>query len=101
MSLQIQREMVDERLSLDETKAAQVLIGDLYCAKKEFREHLDRVKHEMQAAARAGDREAERRLREAQDEFRVQLEEADLAARSMQTSLIEIHKKEEERLLEN
>jgi hypothetical protein len=90
-TLQVQSELVDDRLPLSETSAGKILVGSIADARKDFLEQL--------ALARQ-DRDAANSLRELATELRQKEKEMSLNVAEMQATLLQLHEKEKERLAE-
>ncbi|KAL3479241.1 hypothetical protein BJX99DRAFT_86652 [Aspergillus californicus] len=65
----IQRQLVDERLTLDQTSAGQELQGELLREKAKWAKERKEIEQHMRAAIQQRDRETEKTLREERDRY--------------------------------
>jgi GTPase SAR1 family protein len=100
LELKIQRELVNEHKSLDATAAGQEALGDLYHIRVQLTEQLESTRHDMREAVRARDSESARQLEAVETDFTNKLRLAEQEQVELKTSLLEMHDKEVQRLLE-
>ena len=82
--LQIQRELVDDMKTLDETEAGRQLSKETQELQEDFRRNLEKLKSELDDAIAAGDVDMEKYLREEQARFERQVSQADNESRALQ-----------------
>ncbi|KAI0100423.1 P-loop containing nucleoside triphosphate hydrolase protein [Nemania sp. FL0031] len=101
--LEIQRQMVDEGLSLDQTSAGQELNKELLKQKRAFERRLKEASDEMQAEIAKGNREAAKEREKERQEFQLKFDEAERQRAQLNLSmqrLLDQKDAENRRLLE-
>ena len=76
-ALQIQRELVDDMKTLDQTEAGRLLSNEILKTQESFRRRLDEMKSELNDAITARDANMEKSVREEQARFERQLSQAE------------------------
>jgi hypothetical protein len=98
IELQIQRELVLDRLDLDATAAGQEAEGDLSVLRRNLNKRIESTRKDMQDAMRARDAQCVQQLQTMQMETAKKLSEAQLRQDELKTSLMEMHDKEVQKL---
>ncbi|KAJ5794730.1 hypothetical protein N7457_001329 [Penicillium paradoxum] len=93
--LQIQREIIDQKKAIGETKAGIVLGWDLYKARQAHGQELRKLKEAIQAEIAQQNVEHAAELRELQVDLENQLNKAEQDRRALQKSIQDLHKKEQ------
>lgn len=73
----LQRQLVDEKLTLDQTSAGKELQSELLKERKRWAEQLEKVKKDMEAALDKNDKEAEKIMREERDRYTRMIQQAE------------------------
>ena len=84
--LNIQQEMIDQRLQIPETAAGQSLNEDIIRLQKSFANELEALRREMSQAFKAKDENASKVLAEEQKKLEVKLEKAERERKSMESA---------------
>jgi hypothetical protein len=100
LELKIQRELVKEHKLLDATAAGQEALGDLYHIRVQLTDQLESTRRDMGEAVRARDVESAQQLQAVETDFANKLGLAEKQQVELKTSLIEMHDKEMQRLME-
>ncbi|KAI0515095.1 P-loop containing nucleoside triphosphate hydrolase protein [Xylaria bambusicola] len=100
VTLQIQHEMVNLNLILKESSAGKVLEEDIKRHQSSFTSELETLRVSGERFDPQGHRTADTLLRSRDSEIRKMLAENNQALDAMRLSLLEIHKKQEQRFIE-
>jgi hypothetical protein len=98
--LQIQRELVDERKSLDETGAGKVLLTQVQAAREVFERDLEELKIEWQAQLEHRDSEARQNYEEVERELKAKVAKKDSEYLAFATDIVRMNEEEEDRVLQ-
>jgi hypothetical protein len=93
-TLQLQRQMVDEGMSLDQTAAGQVLQRELLQQKQKFKGKLDAMREEMQAAIAAGDERQKQYVKEQIKRYQRDLDECEKEHEAQKVKMQELVERE-------
>lgn len=93
-TLQLQRQMVDEGMSLDQTAAGQVLQRELLQQKQRFEGKLEAMREAMQAAVAAGDERQKQYVKEQIKRYQRDLEECEREHEAQKVKMQELIERE-------
>ena len=100
VTLQVQSELVDDRLPLNETSAGKILVGAITAMRTDFSQQLTAAQAEMTEALARRDGDAASILHQMGVELKQKEENLGLDTAEMQATLFQLHAKETERLEE-
>jgi hypothetical protein len=96
VKLKIQREMVDNNVALDDTKAGQQLSEDIILMRKKHMRELKELKDDMNAAREHDNLEAATHISELRNELKRKITAGDEAQDALRTDLLKLQKEREE-----
>lgn len=99
VQLDIQREIVSDRLTLDATKAGKEVLGDVAVLRSQMTQQLQSLQEDMAESLRARDAESWRQLRRMEESISKTLTDSVQKQKEMKASLQQVHDEEVERLL--
>jgi hypothetical protein len=94
--LDIQRQLVDQRLDLNETDAAQALHSELIAERKLFEKQLASLKEEMEDAIKENDQRAQHEIRKEQAKAEAEIKKTRDETNALRTTLEQIAKEKDE-----
>lgn len=97
--LQIQRELIDEQRSLDDTGAGRAISENVRAARDQFIIQLKDLQAQWNEKLHQKDVEAVRDREEIKKELNLQIARKEAEDRALMTDLVQMHKEEEERVL--
>ena len=100
VTLQVQSELVDDRLRLNETSAGKILVGDITALRADFSQQLTTAQAEMAEALARQDGDAANIFYQIGVELKQKEKDLGLDAAEIQATLLQLHGKEKERLEE-
>ncbi|KAM5345121.1 hypothetical protein ACJ41O_010983 [Fusarium nematophilum] len=83
----LQRQLVDEKLTLDQTSAGKELQSELLKERERWRRELDQVKKDMEAALDKNDKEAEKIMCEERDRYTRMIQQAEDNTAALRVSM--------------
>jgi hypothetical protein len=96
--LDVQRQMVDEKRTLNETTAGQEVQKELLAAKKKYDQEIKATKESMKAAVEAGNQKMAEKLARMEAESQRKLDEANKQTRILQDNFEKIQREGDERM---
>lgn len=94
--LDIQRQLIDERMNLDDTDAAQALRSELIAERKKFEARLVELKDDMEFAIQEKDMIWQQKIKEEQARNKADIEKTHAETAALRTNLQKIAKKKDE-----
>jgi hypothetical protein len=99
IELDIQRELVNDGRTLDNTHAGREALGDLYDMRLQLSNQLKSTHRDMQEALRARDVASAQQLQAVEADFVEKLNKTEAQQAELKTSLMEMHDREVQKLL--
>lgn len=99
VELDIQRELVLEKKSLNDTSAGQEALGGVYHLRRQLERQLEGARREMEEAVSRRDEDAAKQIRMVEEECEGKIGEAKREQEELRMSLTEMHEEQMERVL--
>jgi len=98
--LQIQRELIDERKPLDETRAGRVLSAQVQAAREGYERDLRELQDDWRAQLEKRDSEVRQNYEEVERELKAKVAEKDVEVQALAVDFERMHEQEEDRVLQ-
>jgi hypothetical protein len=98
--LQIQRELIDERKPLGETRAGIVLSAQVQAAREGYERDLRELQDDWRAQLEKRDSEVRQNYEEVERELKAKVAEKDIEVQALAVNFVRMHEQEEDRVLQ-
>jgi chromosome segregation ATPase len=100
VTLDIQRQLIDQGRNLNDTDAAQALQSELLAERKQFQERLSELKQDMDFAMRENDEKWQKQIKEEERKYTEKINKTFAETEALRTSLKKIAEEKEQQFRE-